>query len=62
MTSMLVTSIIFGILGGVGLFCLICEIIPFMMILPSGVAFIFMVFFAIMYKKEKEYKRIFLLR
>lgn len=57
MTSMLVTSIIFGILGGVGLFCSICEIIPFPLIIPSGVAFIFMFFFAIMYEKEKEYDK-----
>lgn len=57
MTSMLVTSIIFGILGGAGLFCSVCEIIPFMLIIPSGVAFIFMFFFAIMYKKEKEYDK-----
>lgn len=54
MTSMLVTSIIFGILGGVGAFCSTCEIIPFTMLLPSGVAYIFMFFFAIMYKKEKD--------
>ena len=57
MTSMLVTSIIFGILGGVGIFCSIFDIIPIMMFIPSGVAFIFMFFFAIMYSKEKEYDR-----
>lgn len=57
MTSMLVTSIIFGILGVVGVSCLLLEIIPFTMAIPSGVAFIFTVFFAIMYKKEKEYDK-----
>ncbi len=57
MTSMLVTSIIFFILGTVGMFCSIFDIIPLIMLLPSGVAFIFTAFFAIMYKKEKEYNR-----
>lgn len=57
MTSMLVTSIIFGILGGVGAYCSVCEIIPFTMLLPSGVAYIFMFFFAIMYKKEYDKMR-----
>lgn len=57
MTSMLVTSIVFGILGVVGFSCSIFEIIPFTMAIPSGVAFIFMTFFAIMYKKEKEYDK-----
>lgn len=57
MESMLATSIIFGILGGLGIICSVFDIIPFTMLLPSGVAFIFCFFFAVMYKKEKEYQK-----
>lgn len=57
MTSMLVTSIVFGILSVVGIFCSFVELIPITMIIPSVVAFIFMTFFGIMYQKEKEYDK-----
>lgn len=57
MTSMLVTSIVFGILGVVGIFCSFVELIPITMIIPSVVAFIFMIFFGVMYQKEKEYDK-----